>query len=366
MHTVLILGGSGFFGGRIGEALAPDPTLRVLIAGRNSGKLLAAAQLMRLPAEHVVTVDANDARLARVLRDLQVNTLIHTAGPFQNQNYSVARSAIDAGCHYIDLADGRQFVCEIDALDTAAKAQGVSIISGASSVPALSSAVIDRYLPRFQSLDTVRIGISSGARSPGLATMRGVFGYCGKSFEVWENGRWNEQHGWLNLRRYEFPEPVKQRLLGRCDVPDLQLFPRRYPSVQSVTFEAGFASDWGHLFVWMLAGLVKIGVLRSLVPFATPLNRISQWIEPLVSDKGGMFVILSGTGRNGRPASVRWHLLASQNHGPYIPCGAAIALARKIASGASVPIGAMPCVGLLSVEDYLAPLAALDIRQVAA
>jgi uncharacterized membrane protein len=40
------------------------------------------------------------------------------------------------------LADGRQFVAGISSLDALAAAAGLTVISGASSVPALSSAVI--------------------------------------------------------------------------------------------------------------------------------------------------------------------------------------------------------------------------------
>jgi saccharopine dehydrogenase-like NADP-dependent oxidoreductase len=327
---------------------------------------MQVAHELRLPAEQVVQLDARDPRLSDLLRGHGAQTLIHTAGPFQAQDYSVAHAAIHAGCHYVDLADARKFVAGISALDASARERGVSVVSGASSVPGLSSAVIDQYLPHFERLDSIRIGISSGARSPGLATMRGVFGYCGKPFDVWQDGVWTSRWGWLDRIRYEFPAPLGARYLGRCDVPDLELFPHRYPSVKTVSFHAGFASNLGHLVVWSLAGLVKAGVLSSLVPLAPPLHRISQWMEPVVSDKGGMFVIMDGIARDGAPEQLRWHLIASQNHGPHIPCGAAIALARKLASGAPLPRGAMPCMGLLTVEEYLAPLSALDIQQIAA
>jgi saccharopine dehydrogenase-like NADP-dependent oxidoreductase len=39
-----------------------------------------------------------------------VDSVIHTAGPFQGQDYAVARSAIAAGANYIDLADGRDLL----------------------------------------------------------------------------------------------------------------------------------------------------------------------------------------------------------------------------------------------------------------
>lgn len=101
-----------------------------------------------------------------------------------------------------------------------------------------------------------------------------------------------------------------------------------------------------------------------MTPLASPLNRISRWIEPLVSDKGGMFVTLSGIGSNGQPHRRTWNLVAAQNHGPFIPCGAAIVLATKLVTGIKLPLGAMPCVGLLTVAEYLEALHRLDVREV--
>ena len=365
MHTVLVLGGYGFFGSRICTTLAQSPSVRLLIVGRDRARGSRAVQKMSLSPEQFVQVDANDIDLARRLAQMRVDTVINTAGPFQGQSYTVARAAIEAGCHYIDLADGRQFVAGIDCLDAIAKEHGVTVVSGASSVPGLSSAVVDRYLPQFQDLRSIHMGISSGARAPGLATVRGIFGYLGKPLQRFEGNAWATTYGWLDLRQHRFPPPVGSRWLGSCDIPDLELFPRRYPTARTVTFHAGFASDLGHLVVWSLAGCVKAGLLPGALPFAAPLKRLSHWIEPLVSDKGGMFVKLDGVGHAGEQKSLTWHVVATSNHGAHIPCGASIALSQKLASGRSLPHGAMPCMGLLTVDEYLAPLKGLDIWEVA-
>jgi hypothetical protein len=363
MHTILVLGGYGFFGNRIARALASDRTIKLLLAGRNLEQATNAADVLGLPVKSGVALDTRDRSLANSLKELQVDTVIHTAGPFQGQDYRVAHAAIDAGCNYVDLADGRVFVTGIGALDDLARARGVSVISGASSVPALSSAVVDRYLERFGRLNAIRMGISSGARAPGLAAVKGVFSYGGKSFVALQNRVWCRRFGWLDLTRHEFPQPLGSRWLGNCDIPDLDLFPSRYPTVETVSFQAGFASDLGHLVVWTLAGLVKLKVLPSLSSCAGPLNRISRWIEPLVSDRGGMFVRMEGQGHDHSPLQITWNLLAEDNHGPHIPCGAAIALAKKFASGSPVPRGAMPCVGVLTVEEFLEPLRDLRITE---
>ena len=364
MHTVLVIGGYGFFGQRICAALATHPGVFLLVGGRNhaSGRQLARA--LHIRDEQAVTVDAASNSLASVLKGLGVNTVVHTAGPFQGQDYTVARAAIAAGCHYIDLADGRQFVAGIEALDSLAKSRGVSVVSGASSVPALSSAVVDRFLGEFARLDGIRMGISSGARAPGLATVRGVFSYAGKPLQQMRNGSWCTEFGWRGLERHRFPKPLGRRWMGTCDVPDLDLLPRRYPTVKSVTFQAGFASDAGHLLVWGLAGLVKAGILASLVPFAPTLNRVSRWMEPIVSHKGGMFVTLTGIGTHGQPRAITWNIIAQHNHGPYIPCAASIVLARKLADGHALPSGALPCMGLLTVAEYLDAIKGLDVQEI--
>lgn len=79
-----------------------------------------------------------------------------------------------------------------------------------------------------------------------------------------------------------------------------------------------------------------------------------------------MFVDMEGFGIDGALLKLEWQLLAAQNHGPQIPCGAAIALATKLARGDTVPSGAIPCVGLLTVEEYLSALKGFDVREVPA
>ena len=322
------------------------------------------AQELGLSHDQGVCIDAEDPQLQETLRALRVETVVHTAGPFQGQDYTVARAAIDARCHYMDLADSRQFVTGIHVLDDRAKERGLTVTSGASSVPALSCAVVDRYLPEFQRLESIRIGISSGARAPGLATVRGVFSYGGKPIRTLQGGSWVTEYGWRNIERHQFPSPLGRRWLGTCDVPDLDVLPRRYPDARTVTFQAGFASGLGHLVVSGFAGLVQAGLIKSMTSLAAPLKRVSRWIEPLVSDKGGMFVILEGLGRKGQVKRITWNLIAQQNHGPFIPCGASIVLATKIAEGVKMPTGAMPCAGLLTLGEYLEALKGLDLKEV--
>jgi hypothetical protein len=365
IQRILVLGAYGFFGSRICAALAKNPRIQLLLAGRDLAKATALAYQLGLSAGHARYLDAANPQLSLQLRKLGVTTLIHTAGPFQEQGYEVARAAIAAGCNYLDLADGRAFVAGIAELDAQARAAGVTVVSGVSSLPALSSAVVDEYRGEFSRLDAIRIGITSGAVVPGIATVQAVLGYCGQPFRVWENGHWETVHGWLDARSHEFPKPVGVRRLGRCDVPDLDLLPQRYPGVQTVSFHAGFASHTGHRCVERVAQWVRDGRLNNAQRFARPLYRLARWVQPLVSDSGAMFITLEGLDDEGKAQTLTWNLVAVENHGPNIPCAPSIALANKIASGATLSAGAMPCMGLLNVDEILETLKGLRIREYA-
>ena len=144
---VLIIGGYGNFGSYIAKSLADDPTIQLLIGGRSreKGARFIAGLSTANPAEpHAIDINGDiGAALARI--DPQL--VIHTTGPFQAQDHRVARACIAHGYHYLDLADARDFVATIGTLDAEAKGMGVLVVSGASSVPCLTAAVIDHYLP---------------------------------------------------------------------------------------------------------------------------------------------------------------------------------------------------------------------------
>jgi saccharopine dehydrogenase-like NADP-dependent oxidoreductase len=145
MPRILIVGGYGAFGARAAERLARSPELELIIAGRNG--VLAQAFAVELAAKRGCTVTATTMDATRVtpdaLKAMGAAVVINASGPFQAQDYSLARAAIAAGMHYLDLADARAFVGGITSLDAQAKAAGVLALSGASTVPAVATAVVD-------------------------------------------------------------------------------------------------------------------------------------------------------------------------------------------------------------------------------
>ena len=360
MRCAVVLGGYGNFGRRVVAALAADRSCRVVIAGRDVRKARAVADEVGSPAEAAL-LDGLATNFSAELGRLGANVVVHTAGPFQGQDYAVARACIEAGAHYVDLADARAYVCGIGTLDEAARRRDLLVVSGASSVPALTSAVVDMLRPDFSTIESIEHGITSGAKPPGLATMEGVLGYAGKPFTQWRDGAWRTAYGWQGLTRHTYPQSVGTRWLGNCDVPDLELFPKRYAPVRTVVFRAGVAMTAGMLPTWGVSWLVRAGLMRSLLPLVPRLHKTALAIERFGSKRSALHVTVRGLDSTSQPLSRTWWLLAENDHGPHVPCFPAIALARKLLRDEVRARGAMPCMGLLTVDEILDVGRGLDL-----
>lgn len=348
----LVLGGYGNFGARISRALAGDAGIGLLVGGRDQARATAFAQSLPGTARGV-RLDIGAPDLAERLRALELGLVIHTAGPFQGQDYRVPRAVAAAGAHYIDLADGRRFVCDFPAaLDADFQAAGRVGISGASTVPALSSAVVDRLAAGWRALQAIDICIAPAQGAPrGEATLAAVLAYCGAPVRVWQDGGWTAQPGWARPTPVRFAR-MRPRRGALCDIPDLELFPARYPGVRTVMFRAALEvglAQWGFAF---LAGLRRAGLLPRPQVLAGLLNSAGRALDAFGSALGGMVVRVEGLDAQGAPRRRTWHIAADHNHGPEIPCMAAILLARRLARGDALPAGARACMGLLSLDDF--------------
>jgi hypothetical protein len=354
---ILVLGGYGLFGERISRALARDEGLDLVIAGRDAGKAEALCDSLRAGGIHSpvsaarLDVDATD--FPDDLREMAPQLVIHTAGPFQQRDYGVARAALALGAHYIDLADGRDFVAGFDTLDAVAHAAGRWAISGASSVPGLSGAVVTALRGRFGRLDSLEGAISPGNRTPrGLATTRAILGYAGKPYAILRDGRPSRAHGWQSLRRLHVPG-VGTRWLARCEVPDLSVLAARHPDLRTCDFRAGLELRRMHFGLWLASWAVRIGVVRDLAHHAPGLLALSERWLARGSDVGVMQVDLRGVDRGGVPLRLRWRLVATNGDGPQVPATAAVVLARKLARGELPGSGARACLDLFTLDEFI-------------
>lgn len=358
MRTILIIGGAGTFGARITRLLAETGQFHLVIGGRDLAKAQRVLEYLPDAGIAITKFDRKgdvDAQLAH----LAPWAVIDAAGPFQDDGaarYRVPEACIGARIHYIDLADSREFVTGIAALDMAARAARTAVISGASSVPALSAAIVDALAADLTAIAAIDIALSASNRATaGPSVNAAILSYVGQPIRFRDAGAWRLGYGWQCLAWKSFVvsgrRPILRRLVGLCDVPDLDLLPRRYPSARNVIFRAGAELFSQNIALWIMSFVVRCGLLKSLSPLASAFTRLQILSRFMGSECSGMSVSVTGQDRTGRAVRNLWTLLGEDGHGPWVPSFAAVLLVQKLAAGA-VPAGAGPAIGLLRESDF--------------
>ncbi|MBJ7447402.1 MAG: DUF4166 domain-containing protein [Brevundimonas sp.] len=356
MTRVLVIGAGGVFGSRLAEGLLRNG-FGLVVAGRDERRAEAVTLQLRgvFPDADIATARIDTATVTPTdLTATGATIVADAAGPFQGAQPTVARAAIAAGLSYVDLADGRDFVAAFPALDAAARAAGVVALTGCSSTPALSHAVLDRLTQGWREVVSVEAAISPGARAPrGLSVMQAILSWLGRPVRVFYDEGWAERRGWGGLHRRDFGQ-AGRRWVSLCETPDLDLLPSRFRPRDRALFLAGLEPWPAHLGAWLLARLVAVFRFDP-VPLAGLLARLSGWISVVGSDRGAMRGDALGVDGDGRAVRAVWRLVAEPGEGPVTPSLPALAAIKAIAAG-RLPTGAGPCVGLLSLDDIEAEM----------
>jgi len=140
MRTVVCLGGTGQFGLPIARHLAADPVVdRVIVAGRDLAKAQAASATLG-PKGLARQVDAAaDASLAAAFEGVSV--VVSTLWSAGGHAARVARAAVAAGAHYVELNDDAP---DAD-LDAAARRADVALLRRVGVSPGVTD-LCERHL----------------------------------------------------------------------------------------------------------------------------------------------------------------------------------------------------------------------------
>ena len=125
MKTIIVLGGSGFFGKLIVERLR-EAGLQPLVASRSSGD-------MRIDANN-----PDDLRVYLKQRDL----VIDAAGPFQTRTPALIETAMRIGFDIIDLSDSPDYTAMIYERAAPIGAAGIRVLTACSTLSTVSAMVV--------------------------------------------------------------------------------------------------------------------------------------------------------------------------------------------------------------------------------
>ena len=357
---VLIVGGYGTFGGRIVELLKGEPRLTLIVAGRSLAKADASCKAWNdSKAELIAAAFDRDGDLRAQIAKLAPAIVVDASGPFQAygaEPYRLIAACIARDVNYFDLADGSDFVAGVGTFDATARAAGLFVLSGASSFPVLTAAVVRRLSSGMARVDAIRGGIApSPYAGVGENVIRAIASYAGQPVAMRKGGKAAIGHPLTEQMRFTIAPPgrlpLPSTLFSLVDVPDLRALAELWPQSKSIWMGAGPVPAVLHRVLIGLAWLVRWKWLSSLTPLAPLMawatNRL-RWGE----HRGGMFVAVEGADVSGVPCARSWHLLAEGDDGPLIPSMAVEALVRRVLDGRPPMPGARAAVRDLELEDY--------------
>lgn len=348
--AILIIGATGVFGSRLASHLARTSGYRLLLASRTYDRSKTLAE--RLTANPGTTASVEPlaldttSGLEAALMAAQPDLVVDCSGPFQSMDYRVPLAAAAAGAHFVDLADGRQYVLGFErALDAPFRARNLVALTGASSSPALAAAAVADLTRGWLRVDHIDIAIVPGGRSEvGEAAVAAALSYCGKPVPVVAAGALDYALGWGTRWQIDMPS-VGNRTVASVETSDAELLKKVYTEATSIRFWAGLESpveQWG---MAAIAHLRRFGWLRRSEWLAPMLTRARKLTRLTTGSTGGMSVRVIGLDREAQWTQAEWRITARANEGPQVPPSPAAAAIRAILEG-QVPPGARPALEL--------------------
>jgi len=181
---ILIVGGYGVFGGRLAKLLSDERRLTIIIAGRSKARTKSFCDALPSEATLIAEHFDRDGDLDFQIRQLAPDVVVDTSGPFQGYGeapYRLVEAALGGGINYLDLADSSDFVDAIGRFDVTAKKRHVFLLSGVSSFPGLTAAVVRNLAQGLKQVDAITGGIApSPYAGVGPNVVRAVAMYAGK------------------------------------------------------------------------------------------------------------------------------------------------------------------------------------------
>ncbi|WP_433249281.1 saccharopine dehydrogenase NADP-binding domain-containing protein [Actinomadura nitritigenes] len=215
-HDIAVFGATGYTGRRIAAALAAAGHT-VLHVGRNRAKLAAAA-----PPEHTAAITGLDNAEEICAR---VTTVVNAAGSLIHTCEPVARAALAAGAHYVDISGEQQAVRFLfDELHEPALRAGRAVVPSAAFYAALADLLVAAMAAPTGRAETVEIAYHLTGWTPSGAArdnvLRGlgqpILQYDGTLVEVADP----------RAQVTDFGDPIGRRTTVTYPAPEILTIPR--------------------------------------------------------------------------------------------------------------------------------------------
>lgn len=261
-------------GRRAARELVRFPEVRrVTVAARDGNKAAAVAAAVG-PSAEGLALDARDRRaLVEAMKGHDV--VAGALGPFYLYEAPVAEAAIEAGVPYVSICDDADAAQAVLELDEAARARGVTVLTGAGWTPGLTNVLVCKGA---RLLDTVREAhiawAASVTDSEGFAVVLHTLHMLTGKVPTFADGRTQMVPAGSGRKVVDFPPPMGKVAVYHVGHPEPVTLPRFMPQLEAVTLRGGLTEG----YLQALAGLlVRLGLT------ATPAarERLGRLLRPV-------------------------------------------------------------------------------------
>ena len=295
---VVVLGGTGLFGGAAAELLRAEgmtPLLAARKPARGSGH----------PPDLVV--DAEDPEgLRRAL--LPGDVVLDAAGPFQERSTALVEAALEIGCDIIDLSDSLAHYLALDTLRKSIERKGIRVLTSCSSVTTLLAAQV--LESRVSEPARVSVYLSPASRVTATAGTGGALRHSlGRPIRVLRGGRLVSVPGWRESRPFSMPPPIGRARGSLMESVHAATLLRIFPTLRDADFWVDTRVPGANFVLRLLARAPALAV-----PVSRAMSR-STWVaRRFGSDAGGMLAEIeeaSGSVTEARVFALRRSYLAA-------------------------------------------------------
>jgi saccharopine dehydrogenase-like NADP-dependent oxidoreductase len=269
---VIVLGSGGMGCYAAATVARFDWVDELVVADLDVAAASACASLHGAKAR-AASIDVRDAgALTRLFSG--AGAVLNTVGPFFRLGPPVLRAAIAAGVHYFDINDDWESTEAMLALDSEARAAGITAVIGMGASPGISNLLACLAMRELDSVDEVIAGFDLDAAmpeqrrpQPAAATVHGLHQLTGR-IRVFEDGRFANARP---MRRVDFDYPgLGRRAAWTMGHPEAVTFPRHYPKLRSARVVMTMAPV-NRIAVRVVGALIDAGLVS--------LERAAAWVE---------------------------------------------------------------------------------------
>ena len=243
---VLVVGGTGGMGQGVARDLIKQERIETVTLGDiNIDPGRVQEKLKASPKVSLVKIDVNDhAGMVAAIRAADV--VVNCAGPFYKTAVAVARAAVEAKVNYIDICDDYEaaqilFASDIDA---AAKAAGITVLTGMGSDPGTNNVLVKWYADRLDRVDEIYLyWVVSIAELAGAAWDHSLHMVLGR-IPQYIDGQLVEVDGGGGEEIEHFLEPLGECLISYVGHPQPITIPKYIQGVKTVVIKGALIPVW--------------------------------------------------------------------------------------------------------------------------